>query len=276
MLQPHVEMKRVVLLSALLVGAIAACSYEKSTGVNFDDRARERKRPMPALATSPKASPRFLLDDLDDVAKTKQIADRDQVALRAVADWIKSFIVHPHKDLGRAGPVCPFVPEALERKTLWLIPEQIGNRTVGDLVQLVNRYKTQLLKAEPVDGDDAAYKSFVIVFSDLSPDRAKALFGDVLKQVAVPSYEQDGIVIGAFYEGNEGSALYNSAFHPFTSPAPFVLIRRGVISDWKFFLDDEQALDRWAHRYGNAAVHVLADELRRLQWRAHGAAPGAD
>ena len=58
----------------------------------------------------------YLLEDLDDASKTSKLANSDLAALRTVADWIKSFVVRPHKDLGRDGPVCPFVPEALERK----------------------------------------------------------------------------------------------------------------------------------------------------------------
>ena len=60
----------------------------------------------------------FLLEDLEDASRTGELADSDLEALQAVADWIKSYVVRPHKDLGRAGPVCPFVPGSLERKTL--------------------------------------------------------------------------------------------------------------------------------------------------------------
>ena len=52
----------------------------------------------------------FLLEDLEEVSRTRKIAETDLVALRAAADWIKTFVARPHKDLGRAGPVCPFVP----------------------------------------------------------------------------------------------------------------------------------------------------------------------
>ena len=51
----------------------------------------------------------YLLEDLDDASKTSQLTKSDLAALRTVADWIKSFIVRPHKDLGRDGAVCPFV-----------------------------------------------------------------------------------------------------------------------------------------------------------------------
>ena len=50
----------------------------------------------------------YRLEDLDNASKTKQLANSDLAALRKVADWIRSFVAKPHKDLGREGTVCPF------------------------------------------------------------------------------------------------------------------------------------------------------------------------
>jgi hypothetical protein len=216
---------------------------------------------MPAQTTN-----LFLLEDLEDVGRTSELAESDLDALHAVADWIKTYVVKPHKDLGRAGPVCPFVPEALEGKTLWLAPEQIADRDVPDVVELINGYQRLFLDAQPTDGDDANYKVIVVVFTDLSADRAQGVFDDVLQQLAVPSYVEDGIVFGPFYEGHEGTAIYNSSFRPFQSPVPFLFVRYTVVSDWKFFLDKEDWLNLWARRFGQSAVHALAEELRRLPW----------
>jgi hypothetical protein len=210
----------------------------------------------------------FLPEDLEDVSRTRKLAERDLKALHSVADWIKTFVARPHKDLGRAGPVCPFVPRAWERETLWLAPERIADRSVLDVVQLINVYRKLFLNAQPIGGEDAIDKSIVVVFTDLSADRASDLFDGVLQHLGVPSYAEDGLVLGGFYETNEGSALYNPSFRPFTAPVPFLLIRHTVISDWKFFLDNEERLDLWARRHGESAVPALADELRRLPWRA--------
>jgi Domain of unknown function (DUF6875) len=210
----------------------------------------------------------FLLEDLEGVSRTRKLAESDLNALHAAADWIKTFVARPHKDLGRAGPVCPFVPVACERKTLWLVPERIADRSGLDVVQLINGYKKLFLDTQPNDGDDANYKSIVVVFTDLSVDRAKDLFDDVLQHLAVSSYVEDGLVLGGFYESNEGSAIYNPSLRPFTAPVPFLLMRHAVISDWKFFLDKEDWLKLWARRYGESAVEALAEELRRLPWRA--------
>lgn len=212
----------------------------------------------------------YLLEDLEDANKTRQLANGDLGALQAVSDWIKSFVARPHRDLGRSGPVCPFVPESLERRTLWLASERAAGRSARDLAELTSGYKAELLRARPADGDRANDASVVVVFSDLSADLARGLFADVLKQLAVPFYEEDGLVLGAFHAKNEGTAVHNRDFRPFMSPVPFLLLRHAVIGDWKFFLDDDDWLGRWAHRHGEPAVRALAEELRRLPWRARG------
>jgi len=216
---------------------------------------------MPAQTTD-----LFLLEDLEDVGRTSELAQSDLDALHAVADWIKAYVVKPHQDLGRAGPVCPFVPESLERKTLWLAPEQIADRDVPEVVELMNGYRRLLLDTRPADGD-VIYNVIVVVFGDLPADRAQGVFDAVIQQLAVPSYVEDGILFGPYYQGNEATAICNSSFRPFQSPVPFLFVRHGVTGDWKFFLDDEEWLNLWARRYGESAVHTLAEELRRLPWR---------
>jgi hypothetical protein len=192
------------------------------------------------------------------------------MALQGIADWIKDFVVKPHKDLGRAGTVCPFVPGSLERKVLWLAPEHIADRTNTDVVELVGRYKRVLQEARPTGGDDALYKVIVVVFPDLPADRAQGVFDNVLQQLAVSSYADDGILFGPYYQGNETPAIYNPRFRPFQSPVPFLFVRYGVIGDWKSFVDNEQMLDLWARRYGESAVRTLVAELRRTNWRQIG------
>jgi hypothetical protein len=213
----------------------------------------------------------FLLDDLEDAGETKKLAKSELDALRAVAAWITSFIARPHKEIGRVGTVCPFVPHALERKTVWLAPEHSAGQSVADVVQLMNGYKRLLLDAQPVDGEDAIYKAIVVVFTDLAADRAQDFLDSVLKQLAIAWYAQDGVVLGPFFERNELTAIHNKNFRPFTPPVPFLLVRPAVVSDWKFFIDNDEWLDVWARRFGVSAVHALAERLRGLPWRETGA-----
>jgi hypothetical protein len=210
----------------------------------------------------------FSVEDLDDAGRTTTLAEGDLDALRAAADWIKTFVAKPHKDLGRPGTVCPFVPGALERQTLWLAPEHIADRRADDVVELVNGYRDLFLHTQPVGGDGVNYKSVVVVFTDLPADRAKNVFDELLARLGVPSYADVGVVLGAFYERNEGTAIYNPSFRPFTSPVPFLIMRQAVVSDWKFFVNDDDWLPIWAHRFGEAGAQALGEELRPLPWNA--------
>lgn len=209
----------------------------------------------------------FLPRDLEDPGKAGDLPDRDLAALQTVAHWITTFVAKPHKDLGRAGPVCPFVPRALETETLWLAAERIGDRSVADIVQLVDSYQRLLMDAPPTEGNEADDKALVVVFTDVSAERGKEYLDLVLEQIGESSYVDRGLVMGGFHERNEGTAIYNLSFRPFTAPVPFLLIRRAVVGDWKFFLDNKDRLHQWADRFGEAAVHALAEELRGLPWR---------
>jgi hypothetical protein len=214
-------------------------------------------------------STRLLLPgDLQDVGTASELAATDREALRAVSVWIEDFVARPHEDLGRAGAVCPFVPGSLERSTLWLAAEHVAGLDVPDVVELMDGYKRLFLRVAPADSEDAIYKTIIVVFPDLPAERAGALFDDVLEQLAEPAYVQDGIIFGPFFAGNEGTALYNPDFRPFQSPAPFLFVRHTVLDDWKFFLDDDTLLDRWARHYGPSATAALAMEIRRLPWRS--------
>jgi hypothetical protein len=209
----------------------------------------------------------YLLEDLEDPRGTAHIADSDRLALQSVAGWTRTFVLRPSKDIGRPGTVCPFLPRSVERKTLWFAAERIADRSAADVVDLVSGYKRLLQDELPIEGDDVIYKVIAIVFPDLPAERAKGVFDDVQKQLGVESYVDDGILFGPYYQGNNGTAVYNSRFRPFESPVPFLFVRYGVVSDWKFFLDNDEWLALWARRYGEAGVGALADELRHLPWR---------
>jgi hypothetical protein len=161
------------------------------------------------------------------------------------------------------------MPAAVEHNTVWLVPEHAGDGSVSDVAVRVRDYE-RILAAQPTDAEDGSYKAVVIVFTDLPLDRAGAFFDDVLREVAVQSYVEDGLAMGGSFKGNEAGAIYNPSFKPFTSPVPFLLSREAVVSDWKFFIDDDAWLERWAQRFGESGAEALARELRPLPWRAGG------
>ena len=65
-------------------------------------------------------------------------------------------------------------------------------------------------------------------------------------------------MLGQSDDGGKKSGIY---------PADDRSMRRAVISDWKFFLNNDDWRRLWARRYGGSAVEALADELRRFPWQ---------
>ncbi len=211
-------------------------------------------------------TPLLLPEDLDDV-ETHGLAAADGEALRALLRWVEEFVVCPHRDLGRPGTVCPYVPGSLERRTLWFAPERVSGLGASDVVRLMDDYKRRFLERAPLDSEDAVYKTIMVVFTDLPAERAEGLFGEVLGRLAEDAYEQDGIIYGPYFDGNQAPAVHNENFRPFQSPVPFIFVRHTVVGDWKFFIDDDAALDRWARRVGPAGTVAVAEQLRRCPWR---------
>jgi hypothetical protein len=116
----------------------------------------------------------------------------------------------------------------------------------------------------------------IVVFTDLPAERAGALFTDVLGSSRDASYEGDGIIFSPFCDGSEGTAVYDSRFRPFHLPVAFLFVRHTVLSDWKFFVDDDALLDRWARRFGPAGTAALAQSSAACPgaWRVSNS-PGA-
>jgi hypothetical protein len=141
----------------------------------------------------------LLPEDLEDDETTGHLPAEDLQALLSVSQWVRDFIACPHRDLGRDGTVCPFIPGSLKRRTLWFAAEHVAHLDVADVVKLMAGYKRLFLEKAPLDNDDAIYKTIIVVFTDLPAERAGALFADVLGQLAAACYEKDGIIFGPFY-----------------------------------------------------------------------------
>jgi hypothetical protein len=228
---------------------------------------QDQVRPGAAADAGSQADNLFLFTDLAG-AKGARLAAGDRTALRTVADWMNRFIIKPNQELGRSGPVCPFTPIAIDHDALWLALEHTEGRTVSEMIERVKVYNRLLLSNAPATGEFAGYKAIFVVYADLPAAKSKDFFDQLLKPIGLPFYENDGLVIGPFYEGNEGTAIYNANFRPFTSPMPSLLMRRAVVSDWKFFLNNPEWFAVWKKTHGEEGTEALAAELRRFPWNA--------
>lgn len=166
-------------------------------------------------------------------------------ALAAVLRWVRGFLAQVHPQAGRAGPVCPFVPQSLELDTIWLTTVPLPRPDRHDVLELVRFYRDVFLNLEPRTGEAAMNKAILIVFPSMKPEHAPTLIDDVQSELK-PSFVEAGLMLGEFHQENESPGLRNPEFRPFRSPVPMLAIRHMVESDLPFLKRDEDPPGRRA------------------------------
>lgn len=146
--------------------------------------------------------------------------------------WVRRFLARPNADLGRAGPVCPFTPMALELDTIWMTEVRETAPDPQQIQDVIEECRKVFVETEPRDGPMAINKVIMVVFSGLGEDAASWI--DAMQAKLKPSFVDVGLMLGEFHSRNETPGLRNEAFRPLRSPIPMLVIRHMVESDLPF------------------------------------------
>ena len=66
---------------------------------------------------------------------------QDLPYLIEIIEWVKSFLARPHPHLGRSGPVCPFVPQAIKSNSIQFAVVRAKNMEPQQVEEIVLRYR---------------------------------------------------------------------------------------------------------------------------------------
>jgi len=186
--------------------------------------------------------------------------------LAQISDWLRDFLAKPHSDLGRPGPVCPFLPKALELNSIRLTEIRADGLNLTQLKDIVRDYRDIFLELEPQHGDLAYFKAIMLVFPDISADDALVLIDGVQRELK-PFFVEMGLMLGEFHERSESPGLHNPDFRPLRSPVPMLAIRFMAESDLPFLqrsTDEPHLRIRYLEAYLNRMTSVIRDE-KKLQ-----------
>jgi hypothetical protein len=157
-------------------------------------------------------------------------AGEDLVVLAETRQWL-SELGKPHPDLGRRGPVCPFIQGTFTRETMWLAVCRPSNSTTAEIQRTVTPYRDLFLQLSPQSGEGALFKAIVLIFPELVQN---AHVIDEIQQTLKPFFIGEGLMIGEFHAQNRSPGLHNPHFFPLRSPYPMLAIRYMVPSDLPF------------------------------------------
>lgn len=193
-------------------------------------------------------------------ASEVEAANTPDAPLAESVAWVRSFLARPHPDVGRAGPVCPFTPMALELDTIWLIDIPDTEPEPQRIHDIIEQCRQQFLETEPREGPMAINKVFMAVFSGL--DETAAPLIDAMQARLKPAFVDVGLMLGEFHARNDTPGLRNPDFRPLRSPTPMLVMRHMVESDLPFLKRDLDA-PQVRNAYLRSYLRRLGGSIRR-------------
>ncbi|MEV0170329.1 DUF6875 domain-containing protein [Streptomyces sp. NPDC050803] len=176
-----------------------------------------------------------------------------------VMQWAREYLCNPHPDLGRRGPVCPYVPASLAWGRFHVVPYPAADMPRAAVAMAVEHCR-QLLLARSAErrrgstkGDAAVHTTVLLTFPALDPVPAQVLVEEVQHRAKTAFVEQ-GLMIGEFHPGPPPApGLHNPHFRPLASPVPLLALRHMVAADQPFLRSDPTHLAAYRRRFGSGA-----------------------
>eukprot|EP00656_Telonema_subtile_P054988 TRINITY_DN8361_c0_g1_i7.p1 TRINITY_DN8361_c0_g1~~TRINITY_DN8361_c0_g1_i7.p1 ORF type:complete len:1024 (+),score=243.16 TRINITY_DN8361_c0_g1_i7:93-3164(+) len=151
-----------------------------------------------------------------------------------MACYFREFLARPSAHVGRPGPVCPFVPRALQQQSLYLaVVSTKGFNSQATIQGVVEGMVDRFLSLSPQQAPGKFVKAVVLCFPDVPVSAAPQLIDGV--QFALKhEFVAKGLMLGEFHMANNCSGLRNSSFFPLRTPVPCLAIRYMVPTDIVF------------------------------------------
>ncbi|MDJ0347242.1 hypothetical protein QMK19_39295 [Streptomyces sp. H10-C2] len=199
--------------------------------------------------------------------------DLDRV-LKDVEGWLSDYIRQPHSELGRSGPVCPFVAPAQDADALEIRVRLVGLTPSQALIDEIVRCGLDEFSEVDWKGGNPNLRSLLLVLPDLPPEHLHLL--DAAHSALKPESVRRGLMLGQFHENCREKAARNPAFEVSWAPVPMVAIRSMAIHDVLFLGQRRDWFEEYARRFGarhrNSAhgVDPLLTEVYERACAAHG------
>ncbi|MCD0448693.1 hypothetical protein LO762_05710 [Actinocorallia sp. API 0066] len=163
--------------------------------------------------------------------------------------WARDYLVSPHPELGRKGPVCPYAQGSLSRRTFYLHVVDGPVETLEEITPVAERYRDWFLELAPRATPDAIFTTILLLF----PQVAHLKLIDEAQAALRASFVHRGLMIGEFHDGPPPKGgLWNPVWRPLRSPIPLLGLRHMVASDRPFLEHDPELLALHTELFGGA------------------------
>ncbi|MFF3326331.1 DUF6875 domain-containing protein [Streptomyces sp. NPDC002889] len=169
-------------------------------------------------------------------------------ALDSVDSWLTEYISMNHPEIGRMGPICPFVTPARKNRTLEIRIRLVGHVPSPELVEEIARSSLREYALTFWQGRNPMLQTMVVVLPDLRSEDTGLL--DQAQARVKDEYVAQGLMIGQFHENCDVTAARNPRFVVSKAPVPVLAIRAIALHDVFFLSDRPHWFQKYREKFG--------------------------
>jgi Domain of unknown function (DUF6875) len=182
-----------------------------------------------------------------------------------IAQWMRSYLMRSHPELGRPGEVCPFTARAYQLDTIRIGVSFAGS---GDVVAIAKNLHESLQQFLAIACDEGTrhFRTVVVGFPNLDNEAGLAALKAAQGRLKLRCL-WEGLMIGRFHARSDDRGLWNGNFRPMRAPIPLLAIRHLVRADAPFALRNPVLLASYLCRYSMAAPRQLLANFAKQRAR---------
>jgi len=181
-------------------------------------------------------------------------------SLAVLVDWVETYLMSAHADLGRTGAVCPFTRQAAKLDTVRLGISTAIAADEGAAFTAVNRSFADL-DAIPAQASLQHFRTVILGFPGCADPAGTAMLQRVQKRLKFSSLRRFRM-IGLMHPDSEAPGLWNPQFRPLRAPFPIVAVRHMVEQDAPFAARHPLLMLPYLARFRMAGAKRLIAHLR--------------
>ena len=185
-----------------------------------------------------------------DSDRAHPVITRNRASIERVLTWARDYLCKPHPELGREGPVCPYVSRSLAKDLFFFAVYDKPQVEQAQVHQLLLSFRDRFLETEPKTGDDAIFKSFLILFPNIPIEDAPRVIDDS-QQALITRFTPHGLMIGEFHpKPPDKRGLWSPDFRPLDCPVPLLAVRHMVNTDILFLKGNQENVENYLRIHG--------------------------
>ncbi|MDE1181004.1 DUF6875 domain-containing protein [Paraburkholderia sp.] len=191
-------------------------------------------------------------------------------AFAAGFDWLSKFIMEPHPDLGRRGPVCPFARPSHSEGSMVFCVWDVGNLGFDlyiDILKAIPDLYQRLLQTKK---GQARIFSVCIFLTGLDESQYSHYIDEAHSQVK-PDFMDAGLMLGEFHPLSTAGGAHSDSFRPMRSSVPMFVIRSISHHDILFIdragSSPEKSIRELSNYLFTIGATLTDDEVARIENR---------